>query len=122
MTGCKKQVGLKSQSEADYEQALWLLRHWCNQAKKYTRQRSHVSFNPSLAALPTHEDISRQQITEPPPDVLQADDVLDGDLPAAAAASETESGCDDSARNSSGSSESENSSSSSSASPSSSSE
>ena len=73
-TGCKKQVGLLSPSAEHKELALWQVRHWCNQAVGFLRQKHHVAYQPTLAALPSQEDIERQKITDPaPPEEAMAD-------------------------------------------------
>lgn len=76
-TGCKKQVGLLSASDAHREMALNQIRHWCNQAKDYRRQEFHVGFNPTIAIIPPHDVLERDQIQEPPPDVAQTDHEID---------------------------------------------
>ena len=78
VTKCKKTLRLPGPSVEEQEQTLQLLRHWCNSARAYSRQREHVSYTPTLQLLPSAAIIMAQQITDEPPVVVDTDEMLDG--------------------------------------------
>jgi hypothetical protein len=41
-TGCKKTMNFPSRRLDDVLRVMWTLRHWCNRAHMYSRQRNHV--------------------------------------------------------------------------------
>ncbi len=59
---CKKYLQLKSADPEHRMHVLWCLRHWCNQAKSFERQRYHVLLG----------DIDNMTYTHPAPDVISA--------------------------------------------------
>ena len=91
-TDCKKTMSLRERSAEEGNVVLWTLRHWCNQAINFDRQRDHVvpyKLYPDLA--PARVIIERQQVVEGPPFRAMTDEELDrleaeADAAAAAAA------------------------------------
>ena len=86
-SGCKKQVSLRSRTQSEFDVAVWALRHWCNSAQHYDRQRYHILprvLNVDLT--PAHAIVTANKIENGPPGEVKGDDKLDAEDAAAEAA------------------------------------
>jgi hypothetical protein len=85
-TGCKKTVSLRNRSDDEIRIVMNALRHWCNQATKFNRQRSHMfPFKLDLALTPADGVVTAQKITVGPEHLAKTDDELDAEELAALA-------------------------------------
>ena len=77
-TRCKKFLTLQSDSDNHRLDVLWGLRHWCNTAERFQRQRDHLGRRHlQLVNLPTRDEIAAAKITREPPLVVITDADLD---------------------------------------------
>ena len=67
VTGCKKFITWPDPSDASKLASLNQLRHWCNCAGQYHRQREHVAFTPVPATTPSVAVVQAQKYEEEPP-------------------------------------------------------
>ena len=86
-TGCKKTMNVNPLTQERYDQVLACLKHWCNQARRFTRQRHHVGFNVGIDEHPALSMIESCVIpaAEAPGRVVN-DEELDAQATATAAA------------------------------------
>ena len=76
-SGCKKYYTLRDGSESHRSSALWAMRHWCNSALEYDRQRDHLGTRAlQMQGLPDHASTTAAKITEEPPAALCTDKEL----------------------------------------------
>ena len=86
-TGCKKFVRIQGSADSDEEQCLNILRHWCNQATRFDRQRKHMRMPLRPQDIPATELIELQKLDSDPPTHVLTDKDLDADAEPAAASS-----------------------------------
>ena len=78
VTGCTKSASIRGPAEADVEQTLHMLMHWCALAPRFHRKRDHGAINPTFADTPLREILeSRLSLLPPPPLLAQTDEELD---------------------------------------------
>ena len=86
-TGCKKAMNVTPVTEEKYKEVILCLKHWCNQAKKFTRQRHHLAFNVSSNECPPESVIEASVIpANEAPDRPPNDEDLDAKASAKAKA------------------------------------
>ena len=87
-TGCKKSLNITPFTQVRLDEQLLLLKHWCNQALKFTRQRDHMSFPLQAGSVPDLAVIEAHCIPRTSkPDVVKTDLDLDQQERGAARAS-----------------------------------
>lgn len=73
--GCNNFIGIRASTAEAKLNCLNAIRHWCNCAKSFERQRHHVGRSPDI--LPDVSVIHAQRIDEAPPAVVRTDEELD---------------------------------------------
>jgi pyruvate/2-oxoglutarate dehydrogenase complex dihydrolipoamide acyltransferase (E2) component len=85
VTECKKYFPVAGPTEMDKRECIRRLLHWCVLAGNHGRQRDHVRSGDDIGEPMTWAELERRKMTRVP-EVVLADDVLDGDAAGAAAA------------------------------------
>ena len=84
-TGCKKFVRFEGESLEDEQACLNKLRHWCNQARRFDRQRQHVRMPLRPQDVPSVEVVEAHKLVDDPPSSVRTDQELDGHVAKSAA-------------------------------------
>ena len=83
----KKTMNVTPVTEEKYNEVILCLKHWCNQAEKFTRQRQHVAFSVSPSECPPGSVIEASVIpANEAPDCPANDEELDAKASAKAKA------------------------------------
>ena len=84
VTGCKRFVRFTDSTPEARNQCILLLKHWCNQACKFDRQRSHIRMPLSPGDCPPESIVLAQELTENPPALIKTDEELDAEVASSA--------------------------------------
>ena len=77
-TDCKKTMNVTPVTQDKYDEVIRCLKHWCNAARRFDRQRHHVAVSVDIAACPPAALIEASLIpaSDIPP-AVETDEVLD---------------------------------------------
>lgn len=82
-TGCKRFLRFEDASEEARCRCILLLKHWCNQSRRFSRQRDHIRMPLSPGDLPLESVVLMQARADHPPLSVKTDVELDEEEEAA---------------------------------------
>ena len=85
-SGCKKFVRFETPDDHGEAACMIKLKHWCNQARRFDRQRTHVRMPLRPSDIPPPDIVEKQILLDDPPDRVRNDLELDGDQGASSSA------------------------------------
>lgn len=89
VTGCKKSINITPFTSDRLQEVTLLLKHWCNNARSYERQSTHLAMRLNLKDCPDPSIVESQIIpAAQKPDAIKTDKELDDLLPQAKAKSQ----------------------------------
>ena len=89
-SGCKKFVRFETPDEHGEAACMLKLKHWCNQARHFDRQRTHVRMPLRPSDIPPADIVEQQILLDDPPARVRTDLELDGDHAASSSAAKAE--------------------------------
>ena len=78
-TGCKRFIRFVANTQESRESAIVALKHWCNKAPQFKRQRDHLRMPLAAGDVPPADLVAEQELVENPPPRVRSDVELDAE-------------------------------------------